>query len=121
MVIGFKVVKLIEDRYYSVFVDVPNRVEYILNTAASPPAGCGDLTVFSKKTYAEAWMDDLEAADDDINLALFKCNYTPTGNVQLFTPTIDPTTGFSRTEDISLCPTGTALASSVTLTKRITR
>ena len=118
--IGYKIVKIIDDRYYSVFVDTPDRVEYILNQAVYPAANNGPLTVFSKKKYAINWVDSW-GDFLDIEPSLFKCEYELNNTSQLFLMSKSPVTGFSMTTDKSYCPTGTVLANWVKLTRQINR
>jgi hypothetical protein len=113
---GYKVVKLIDSKYYSASTHGIGVVEYAIGVSAEPAEGCGPLTAFTSYDTAVDWIEDKVNINDREHFALFKCTYTETSENQVFVNSSDGITA-NLTTDKSKCPTGTVLASEITLVK----
>jgi hypothetical protein len=123
--IGYKVVRDLYGRWVSVCAPYRGCVGYSIGLETRPIAG--PLAVFDSVENAFAFIVELTWGGDRFDLAVFECEYTPV------VPTDDPDSnalwvgalwvgGPPHTWFLPLdkCPSGTRLASSVTLLKKAT-
>lgn len=108
---GFKVCATNSEgtRFFSMSL-VAERVEFIKHVSVRRPKFCGPITVFRTQRHARKFMGKI-----GWTLVLFSCEFEPSEDNEVWSNENE----YARRHPLSALPTGTRLADSVKLIKRL--
>lgn len=89
----------------------PRQVAYVLGVPTEPRRNCGPLAVFTQLEEAEDFLDRCLRGFGEVPFAVWECEYVPA--------VIHKSLWDDLGNNMTTLPKGTALASSVTITKKV--